>query len=139
MSRLTVNITSFSYKKGIPKDDSEHGGGFVFDCRAIHNPGRYEQYKEVTGKDTPVIKFFEQEPSMAQFLEHVFPLIEMSVKTYLEREFTHLQVNFGCTGGQHRSVYAAEQLKTHIEKLFGGRLDIYIQHIEQEQLNVPRL
>ena len=127
---LTVTINSFSYKREIPKDNSENGGGFVFDCRAIHNPGRYEQYKQFTGKDKEVIDFFKNEPEMYEFLKHTFAIIDQSVQKYISREFTHLIVNFGCTGGQHRSVYCAENLAKHLQSKFN--ITIKLQHIEQD-------
>jgi len=135
MNKLQLTISSFSYKKGLPTSTSEHGGGFIFDCRAVHNPGRYQEYKEVTGKDLPVIRFFEQESTMHQFLKPVFSLINMSLETYLQRHFTHIEAHFGCTGGQHRSVYAAEQLKSYVEKTFPSNVEIHIHHREQPHLN----
>ncbi|MDK2978841.1 MAG: hypothetical protein PWP52_1555 [Bacteroidales bacterium] len=128
--KLTVTINSFSYKRAIPEDKSGNGGGFVFDCRAVHNPGRYEEYQSLTGKDRQVIDFFEQKTEMPQFLEHVFSLVEMSVKKYQERNFTHLMVSFGCTGGQHRSVYCAEKLADFLQNKFN--IHIQVHHIEQE-------
>lgn len=129
---LTVRINSFSYKRGIPEDESGNGGGFVFDCRAIHNPGRYEQYKNATGKDQEVIDFFKDEPEMSSFIEYTFKLIDQSVQKYVERDFTHLMVSFGCTGGQHRSVYCAEKLAQHLKENFD--VNIILQHLEQEIL-----
>ncbi len=133
---LTVTINSFSYKREIPKDNSENGGGFVFDCRAIHNPGRYEQYKQFTGKDKEIIDFFKDEPEMHEFLKHIFAIIDQSVKKYISREFTNLMVSFGCTGGQHRSVYCAENLSQHLKKDFD--INIAVNHIEQDILKMER-
>ncbi|MFP4024866.1 MAG: hypothetical protein ACLFVR_10085 [Thiohalospira sp.] len=130
--KLTVTINSFSYKHSIPEDNTGNGGGFVFDCRAIHNPGRYEAFKSLTGKDQKVIDFFEHHTEMHQFLEQVFSLVEMSVKKYQERNFTHLMVSFGCTGGQHRSVYCAEKLADYLHNKFD--IHIKVRHIEQELL-----
>jgi aminoglycoside/choline kinase family phosphotransferase len=128
--RLTVNVSSFSYKKGIPKDRSGNGGGFVFDCRAIHNPGRYLEYKFLTGKDPEVQQFLETKSTMAEFLAPVVSLVSHSVEVYLERGFTHLSVNFGCTGGQHRSVYAAEKLAEYLRNNYP--VTVVLQHIEQD-------
>lgn len=126
---LTVRITSFSYKKGIPDDLSGNGGGFVFDCRAIHNPGRYDEYKQFTGMDKPVITFLDKEGAMQEFLTHVYSIVDYSVEKYLSRGFTHLMVSFGCTGGQHRSVYSAEHLAAHLSEKYGVR--IVLEHREQ--------
>ncbi|WP_235934094.1 RapZ C-terminal domain-containing protein [Sunxiuqinia indica] len=127
---LTVTVSSFSYKKGLPQDTSGNGGGYIFDCRAIHNPGRYEEYKQLTGKDQPVIDFLEEKSDVKEFLSHVYGLVDQSVQTYLSRGFTHLSVNFGCTGGQHRSVYAAEQLAAHLKEKY--KVNILLSHREQD-------
>lgn len=130
---LKVSIYSFSYKRGLPKDESDNGGGFIFDCRAIHNPGRYEEFKKLTGKDKAVINFFENLHEMHDFLRHVFSIIDQSVTKYTERNFTNLMISFGCTGGQHRSVYCAEKLAEHLYSKYN--IEIEIQHIEQDILN----
>ena len=129
--RLTVRVSSFSYKKGIPKDPSGNGGGFVFDCRAIHNPGRYEEYKHLTGKDPQVQQFLETKSTMADFLAPVFSLVSHSVEVYSLRGFSHLCVSFGCTGGQHRSVYAAEKLAEHLKNNYP--VEVVLQHVEQDK------
>ena len=128
--RLTVRISSFSYKKGIPKDPSGNGGGFVFDCRAIHNPGKYLEYKHLTGKDLQVQQFLEEKSTMANFLAPVISLVSHSVEVYSLRGFSHLCVSFGCTGGQHRSVYAAEKLAEYLKNNYP--VEVVLQHIEQE-------
>ena len=113
-SELTVTIYSFSYRKGIPEDASGNGGGYVFDCRSVHNPGKYERFKQLTGLDAPVIKFLEEDGEILRFLDHVYALVDAHVERFLERGFTHLQVSFGCTGGQHRSAYSAQHLAEHL-------------------------
>ena len=130
--RLTVRISSFSYKRGIPKDPSGNGGGFVFDCRAIHNPGRYLEFKHLTGKDIQVQEFLEKKSTMADFLSAVFKLVSHSVEVYSSRGFSHLCVNFGCTGGQHRSVYAAEKLAEYLKNNYP--VMVVLQHIEQDKI-----
>ena len=127
---LTVRVNSFSYKRGIPIDESGNGGGYVFDCRALPNPGRYDQYKHLTGKDNAVIEFFQRGTELEDFLATLYHLVDRSVENYQQRNFTNLMVSFGCTGGQHRSVYCAEQLKTHLESKFDVK--IIVHHIEQE-------
>ena len=130
-TELTVRITSFSYRKGIPEDPSGNGGGFVFDCRAIHNPGRYDEYKQLTGMDEPVITFLDKEEAMQDFLTHVYGIVDYSVEKYLSRGFKSLMVSFGCTGGQHRSVYSAEHLAAHLSAKYGVR--IILEHREQKK------
>ena len=127
--KLKITIVSFSYKRGIPTDDSGHGGGYVFDCRAIHNPGRYAEYQSLTGLDEPVVRFLEEDGEVRPFLDHVYALVDASTERYRERGFTDLMVAFGCTGGQHRSVYAAQRLGEHLHRKYG--LAIHIIHREQ--------
>lgn len=115
---LTVTIYSFSFKKGIPEDNSGNGGGYVFDCRSTHNPGKYDEYKQLTGLDQPVIDFLEKDGEILEFLSSVYTLVDHHVARFLERGFEHLQVSFGCTGGQHRSVYSAQHTAEHIKEKF---------------------
>ena len=126
---LVVKVVSFSYKKGIPQDDSGNGGGFVFDCRAVNNPGKYERYQHSTGLDESVIQFLENDGEIIPFLEHAFAMVDTSVKRYNDRGFANLMVSFGCTGGQHRSVYSAQKLAEHIHTVFGNE----VQLIHREQ------
>jgi RNase adaptor protein for sRNA GlmZ degradation len=112
---LKVRIFSFSYiYTGIPVDETKNGGGFVFDCRFIQNPGKYDEYKDFNGKDENVIEFLEKQPEMTEFLQNMYKIVDKAVENYLKREFTDLMVSFGCTGGRHRSVYSAEKLSTHL-------------------------
>ena len=127
---LVVRVFSFSYKKGIPEDPSGNGGGYVFDCRSTHNPGRYEPYKKLTGLDEPVIRFLEDDGEILKFLEHVYALADHHVNRYIQRGFTSLMFCFGCTGGQHRSVYSAQHLAEHIHEKFG--VEVRICHREQK-------
>jgi aminoglycoside/choline kinase family phosphotransferase len=128
--KLSIEVNSFSYRKGLPVDSSGNGGGFVFDCRALNNPGRIDQYKSLTGMDEPVQKFLELQPEVKPFLDNVYGIIDYSVFTYLARNFEHLQINFGCTGGQHRSVYCAEQLAAHLKS--NPNIVLTLNHLEQK-------
>ena len=126
---LVVKVFSFSYRKGIPEDESGNGGGYVFDCRSTHNPGRYEPYKKLTGLDEPVIRFLEDDGEILTFLDSVYRLADAHVRRYLQRGFTSLMFSFGCTGGQHRSVYSAQHLAEHLHRKFG--IEVRICHREQ--------
>ncbi len=126
---LTVTIGSFSYKQGLPSDNSGNGGGHIFDCRALPNPGRYPEYKNYTGKDQPVIQFLQNDPAVTQFLAHAKAIVTQSIDKYLERHFTHLSVQFGCTGGQHRSVFCAQWLADVIKKQYPD-VNVIISHRE---------
>ncbi len=133
---LTIEIHSFSYKKGgIPKDLSGNGGGFTFDCRGILNPGRQEEYKSLTGKDLSVQDFLRSQTRMPEFLGHIINLISITIENYLDRNFEHLQINFGCTGGQHRSVFCAEETAAFIREKY-PEANVIVHHDEQPQLNV---
>ena len=126
---LVVKVYSFSYRKGIPEDESGNGGGYVFDCRSTHNPGRYEPYKQLTGLDEPVIRFLEDDGEILTFLDSVYRLADAHVRRYIQRGFTSLMFSFGCTGGQHRSVYSAQHLAEHLHEKFG--IEVRICHREQ--------
>lgn len=126
---LSVTIYSFSFKRGIPADASGNGGGYVFDCRSTRNPGKYEQYKTLTGLDQPVIDFMEQDGEILTFLDSVFALVDHHVARFIERDFTNLQVSFGCTGGQHRSVYCAEHLAQHLMEKYP--IKVHLIHRER--------
>ncbi len=126
---LVVRIFSFSYKKGIPEDESGNGGGYVFDCRSTHNPGRYERYRQLTGLDEPVIRFLEDNGEILTFLESVYRLADFHVERYLQRGFTSLMFSFGCTGGQHRSVYSAQHLAEHLNRKYG--IEVRLCHRER--------
>ncbi|MCM1370041.1 MAG: phosphotransferase [Candidatus Amulumruptor caecigallinarius] len=127
---LTVTIFSFSYKKGYPTDMSGNGGGFMFDCRGMHNPGRYDEYKPLTGRDKPVVDFLEQRGEVQKFVDTSFQLVDDSIKTYLRRGFSSLQIGFGCTGGRHRSVYCADRLSKMIARDF-PQVKVRLVHREQ--------
>lgn len=130
---LRVEVFSFSYKNGYPQDLSGNGGGFMFDCRAMHNPGRYDEYKSLTGRDKAVIEFLEKRGEAQPFLDNVWSLTDSAVERYLGRGFTNLQIGFGCTGGQHRSVYCAEATASHIQRLF-PEVEVVLTHREHPEI-----
>ncbi len=133
---LHIDIHSFSYKKGgIPKDNTGNGGGFAFDCRGILNPGRIEEYKTQTGNDIGVQNYLETQTEMPKFLDLVQNLVSINIDDYLNRGFENLQINFGCTGGQHRSVYSAIKTAEFIAKKYADKVKISLTHDEQPQLN----
>ncbi len=134
--QLVVRIMSFSFHRGLPKDDSGNGGGFVFDGRSLPNPGREERFKVLTGKDAPVIDYLNQQETVHQFLASVMSLVDASVSNYQQRGFKHLMVSFGCTGGQHRSVYLAEQLGKHLRNRSG--VEVVVQHRELERMGTAQ-
>lgn len=129
--KLKVKVSSFSYKKnGIPKDKTMHGGGFVFDCRGVKNPGRYKDYKHLSGLDNSVIQFLEKETRMKEFILHAENIVSLNIEDYMSRGFEHLSINFGCTGGQHRSVYCAEHMADYIQKKY--KIPVSLSHVNQE-------
>ena len=129
---LTVRVFSFSFHRELPKDESGNGGGFIFDGRSLPNPGREERFKPLTGRDAPVIDYLNQQESVHQFLAGVYSLIEASVANYQQRGFKNLMVSFGCTGGQHRSVFLAEQLAKRLRGK--NELEVVVQHLELEKM-----
>ena len=130
-SKLQVQVYSFSYKNGIPKDKGTHGGGYVFDCRGLLNPGRYAAYKYMTGNDEPVARFLEVETRMPEFLDHAYSLVSLNVEDYLSRDFDQLTIAFGCTGGQHRSVYAANKLAEFLKTKYG--IAVNVSHLNESK------
>jgi aminoglycoside/choline kinase family phosphotransferase len=128
---LTVSINSFSYKRGIPVDETTNNGGFVFDCRALNNPGRYDEYKQLTGMDKPVRDFLTADEGVADFLNNIFALVSQSIDNYSSRGFKNLMVSFGCTGGQHRSVFSAECMQAYIKTKFPD-VNTVLRHREIE-------
>ena len=130
--KLVVSVFSFSYKKGYPEDLSGNGGGFMFDCRSLHNPGRYEQYKPLTGRDAAVCEFLENRGEIQPFLQNAWALTDPAIERYISRGFSSLQIGFGCTGGRHRSVYSADATARHIEAVFGDRVIVRLEHREQD-------
>ncbi|MCX7986588.1 MAG: phosphotransferase [Bacteroidales bacterium] len=134
---LLVKITSFSYKRGLPIDNTEHGGGYIFDCRAVTNPGKEDRFTQLTGKDEAVKQFLESETSAQLFFAHVWALISGSIQSYQQRGFNYLSVAFGCTGGQHRSVFFAEKLARHIKQWFPSvRVELYHRELENHNLSL---
>jgi RNase adaptor protein for sRNA GlmZ degradation len=129
---LAVRIFSFSFHHGLPKDDSGHGGGFIFDARSLPNPGREPRFHALTGKDAPVIDYLNRQESVHQYLASAVSLVDASVSNYQSRGFKSLMVSFGCTGGQHRSVYLAEQLAKHLRGRAG--VEVVVRHLELENL-----
>ncbi len=132
---LVINISSFSYKKIMPQDESGNGGGFVFDCRGLLNPGRFEEFKTLTGQNKKVIDFLEQRTRINEFLNGVYDIIDISVEDYIKRGFTSLIISFGCTGGQHRSVYAAEQTARHLKNKY--KVKVNVQHLNEKNWIPP--
>jgi len=130
---LKVLVQSFSYKKGIPADESGNGGGFMFDCRGILNPGRFEAYKKLTGRDQPVIDFLENNTQMPTFIHYAKKMVAISVEDYMERGFEHLQISFGCTGGQHRSVYCTDAMAKMLREQYG--VEVHVKHLIQDEKN----
>ena len=126
-----MSINSFSYKLGIPRDYRGHGGGYIFDCRTLPNPGRIEVYKKSTGRDKDVIDFMTGKQEVSDFLGKIFALVDQSVEVYTQREYTNLMINFGCTGGQHRSVYCAEQLRAYLLKTYP--VNVILKHRELDK------
>lgn len=129
--KLLVEISSFSYKAEMPVDRSGNGGGFVFDCRALPNPGRTPKFQLLTGMDEPVIEYLDKKPEVNHFLTNVYNIISQTIDNYIKRDFTHLMVSFGCTGGQHRSVYCAEWLYNRIIEDYNIKIEM--NHIMLEE------
>lgn len=128
---LRIVVNSFSYlKTSYPTDATNNGGGFVFDMRGILNPGRYEEYKYLTGQDKSVKDFLEQQTKMYEFLNGVYSVLDIAVGNYIKRDFEHLCINFGCTGGQHRSVYAAEAVARHLKNKFNVQIEL--EHLNKD-------
>lgn len=130
---LTVRVQSFSYRTGLPSDEKGHGGGFVFDCRSLPNPGREEKYMPLTGRDAEVVSYLSNDLRVGEYLETVFKLIGRAVENYLSRNFTDLMVSFGCTGGRHRSVYCAESLKKHLLEKYKVRVELQHRELDVKQ------
>lgn len=134
-SNLTICVSSFSFRKGYPSDPSGNGGGFIFDCRYLHNPGRYDEFKALTGRDKAVADFLESRGEVQGFLLNVKGIVFEAITKYRQRGFTNLCVGFGCTGGRHRSVYCAENLARMIKEKFPD-VCIQLNHYEQDIVEV---
>ena len=132
-NKLEVSLFSFSYRQSIPQDKSGNGGGFVFDCRAIHNPGRYNQFKMLTGKDESVKKFLLEESDVEKFLSNIFAIVQQTINIYITRKFTHLMISFGCTGGQHRSVYCTDRMAEYLKSI--PEIEVKVRHLELEKMD----
>ena len=130
--KLQVTVCSFAYKKGIPNDLSGNGGGYVFDCRGLENPGKFEHFRHFTGEDQEVIRFMEEDGGVKGFLEHAYLLMDTHVQRYIERKFNHLMCCFGCTGGQHRSVYCARHMAEYLAKKYDIRVHLYHRELDLE-------
>ena len=131
--KLNLLVQGFSYKQGLPQDNSGNGGGFVFDCRGVLNPGRFEEYKKLTGRDQPVIEFLESKTKIHEFLTAAQAIVSISIDDYLARGFENLMISFGCTGGQHRSVYSTDAMAKFIKEKYN--IDAMVHHIIQEEKN----
>jgi hypothetical protein len=129
--QFTLRIKSFSFKTGVPFDETLNGGGFVFDCRSLPNPGRYDEYKHLTGKDEAVINFFRDKQELQDFLSHVYALADNAIHDYRARGLTNMMISFGCTGGRHRSVYCAEKLFKHVKETLGVEVNCIHTGIEE--------
>jgi len=133
---LKVRIYSFGYKKsGVPADDSPNKGGFVFDCRFIYNPGRKKEFASLTGLDKDVSEFLDNQKEMQDFLKNIFNIVKPAVDNYLSRDFTSLFIGFGCTGGQHRSVYASDKLRDYLNEAYKDKIIIELTHKEFPQIS----
>jgi len=128
-NKLSITISSFSYKREIPIDLADNGGGYVFDCRGLNNPGRHLEFKHLTGRDKEVKIFLEENSDVKEFMNHIYPIVDSTIEAYLERGFKNLMINFGCTGGQHRSVYCADKMFEHLKSKYD--INIFLSHIEQ--------
>jgi len=133
---LKVRIYSFGFRKsGIPADTASNGGGFVFDCRFIKNPGVKTEFLNLTGKDNEVIKYLENMPDIQKFIKDTFDIVSMAINNFLTRGFSDIMVSYGCTGGQHRSVYAAEKLKQKLQDQYDGKITVEVHHVEFPELS----